>query len=368
MGFKLTFGPLPNDHAVMARYSGIISSHPRLWILTALTATFLAVALTLKPNAQEFIHLEDAMVYPTFPFQGEYAGTIRPEGSAEPIRAGLQVAAYGDDTFRARLYHGGLPGDESGATEAFALEGGYEDYVLEFSAPESLRFRYSLNRFTAVDENGTERGHLQRVMRTSPTLGQEPPESAVVLFDGSNLDRWSSGARMTADGLLMQGATTADDYGDFRLHVEAKLGFMPGNRNQQRTNSGLYIQNRYEVQILDSFALAPAINGNSSLYNEVAPRVNASYPPLQWQTYDVYFRAPRFDDNGDKTENARITVYLNGVLVQDDVELERGTGAGGRREEVARAPLYLQGHTGPVRFRNVWLFEEDYSPPGETSL
>lgn len=83
-----------------------------------------------------------------------------------------------------------------------------------------------------------------------------------------------------------------------------------------------------------------------------------SYPPIQWQTYDIYFRAPRFDSDGDKTENARITVYHNGVRVQDDVELEQGTGQGGNRPEVEREHLWLQSHTGQVRFRNVWLVED----------
>lgn len=144
---------------------------------------------------------------------------------------------------------------------------------------------------------------------------------------------------------------------------------MPEHRDQNRANSGIYIQNRYEVQVVDSFGWPPAINGIGSLYNESAPRVNASYPPLRWQTYDIFFRAPRFDNEGNKTENARVTAYLNGVLVQDDVELEGGTGAGGDHEEVPRAELYLQDHGGdPVRFRNVWLVEGEAAPPGVETL
>lgn len=153
-----------------------------------------------------------------------------------------------------------------------------------------------------------------------------------------------------------------------RLHLEAKLGFMPNAPDQQRTNSGIYIQNRYEVQILDSFALPVAVNGNASLYNEVEPIENMTFPPLTWQTYDIWFRAPRFDETGEKTENTRVTVYLNGVRVIDDEGLEQGTGRGGQFEEVPEAELYLQDHTGPVRFRNVWIVEGEYNPPQERRL
>ena len=339
----------------------------------------LAVAVLLVSNgaacaaAEEavFIDAEEAADYPTFRYQGEYAGQVKWKPGAEPEPVALRVAAYGESDFRARLYHGGFPGEDGFAAageKAVDLHGRYEDRVLEFSGAGDLRFRFIFNRFTALDETNTYQGRLDRVERSSPTLGQPPPEGAVPLFDGSGLDHWRDGAEMTSEGLLKQGAFTAEEYGDMRLHVEAKLGFMPEHRNQRRGNSGLYLQNRYEVQVLDSFALPPAVNGNASLYNVSTPLVNASLPPLSWQTYDIFFRAPRFDREGDKTENARVSVYLNGVLVQDDLELERGTGAGGRREEVARAAVDLQDHTGPVRFRNVWLVEESYSPPGTPRL
>lgn len=341
------------------------------WLLPAMVAAAIGLSSTCL-MARADTSLRTAMVYPSFPFQGEYVGMVTARSGAEPMKAGLQVAARGESAFRVKLYRGGLPGDPSvqiGDDDVFRLEGGYKDFVLEFAGEGPLRFRYSLNGFTALDERDNERGRLKRVWRESPTLGMNPPAEAIVLFDGSNLNHWTSNTRMTNEGLLKQGATTAAAYGDIRLHVEAKLAFMPESSDQRRSNSGIYIQNRYEVQILDTFAMPPRVWGNGSLYNVAAPLVNASYPPLTWQTYDVYFRAPQFDENGRKTENARVTAYLNGVLVQDDVELESGTGVGGRRQEVARAELYLQDHGGdPVRFRNVWLVEGDYSPPGKPFL
>ncbi len=327
----------------------------------------LALGFSAPLFGKTFMSMEEASVYPSFPVQGEYAGTITLPG-AEPVHVGLQVAAYGENEFRARLFFGGFPGDltvPSDGGEAYQLQGAFEDYVLEFGGEGTLRLRYGLNGFTALDEGNQDRGRLKRVYRKSPTLGMAPPSEALVLVDGTGLEHWRGNASMTDDRLLKQGAITAGVYGDIRLHLEAKLAFMPEKRNQSRSNSGIYIQNRYEVQILDSFALAPVFNGNTSLYRVAAPLVNATYPPLTWQSYDVFFRAPRFDAAGEKTENARVTVYLNGALVQDDVELENGTGLGGQRQEVPRGELLLQNHGGdPIRFRNVWLVEDEYSPPG----
>ncbi|MFW5739561.1 MAG: 3-keto-disaccharide hydrolase, partial [Myxococcota bacterium] len=95
-----------------------------------------------------------------------------------------------------------------------------------------------------------------------------------------------------------------------------------------------------------------------ALYRRRAPDLNVSLPPYHWQTFDILFRAPRFNEEGEKTENASISVVHNGVLVQDDVELEKGTGWGGRKQEVPRDHLYLQHHRGPTVFRNVWLIED----------
>ncbi len=317
-----------------------------------------------------FTDPEQAREYPGFAYQGEYRGTLYPDDPEKRTEAGLQVAVIGENRFRARSYQGGLPGEPGWSDEgARELEGKLEDHVLVLKGTEGdLRFRHVLNRFTALDESNRYRGHLEPVRRESSSLGMEPPAEAIVLFDGTGLDRWTGTAEMTDDGLLREGATTADAYGDIRLHVEARLPFMPEAPGQSRANSGIYLQNRYEVQILDSFAQAAKVNGNASLYRESSPLVNASYPPLTWQTYDVWFRAPRFDEGGNKTENARVTAYLNGALVQDDVELEKGTGRGGTREEIPEGQLYLQDHGDPVRFQHIWLVEEEYAPPGTDRL
>src|SRR5690606_34957219 len=143
-----------------------------------------------------------------------------------------------------------------------------------------------------------------------------------------------------------------------------RLPYMPAARDQARGNSGVYIQSRYECQILDSFAQEPAFNGAGALYRYKAPALSMSLPPLTWQTYDIRFTAPRWDADGQKIRNGRITTWLNGVVVQDDVELEDKTGAG-QPEEPVLLPTKLQNHSDPVRFRNIWAVDRGLAPSSQ---
>jgi len=191
-----------------------------------------------------------------------------------------------------------------------------------------------------------------------------PPPGAVVLFDGKDTSAWiHDGGKPCSwpvvEGTLVVGKgnlMTRENYRDFQLHVEFNVPPPPeGAKDQARGNSGVYIQRRYEVQILDSFGVEPpAFNGCGSLYRQRAPDRNMSKKPGEWQTYDITFRAARFDASGKKTENARITVVWNGVKVHDDVELKDKTGAG-RPEGPEPGPILLQDHGAPVRFRNIWI-------------
>jgi hypothetical protein len=139
--------------------------------------------------------------------------------------------------------------------------------------------------------------------------------------------------------------------------------------NQDRGNSGIYIFNNYEIQIIDSFGLDYEHPENNAielesentqwcgcLYKMKRPDMNMCFPPLRWQTFDIDFQAPEFEGS-TKVRNARITVRHNGVLIHDDVELETGTGAGAKRQQLAEGPLFFQSHGTPIRFRNVWAAE-----------
>lgn len=319
----------------------------------------MGLAFTSLGCAQEYATPAEAASDPDFHIQGEYLGSVSFDGAQDPTRVGIQLAAQGQGKFKGFIYLGGLPGDgwvtDDGGQKAITAE--RTNNVLQTEPIRGVTFRHEDGKFIARDEKDTEKGSLERIIRTSPTEGKAAPESAIVLFDGSNVERWKEGARIVEGDLLNHGARSADHYGDIYLHVEFRPGFMPSARGQQRTNSGIYIQNRYEVQILDTFAMPQSDSMCASLYRFKAPMMNMSFPPLQWQTYDIFFRAPRFDDSGNKTENTRITLFHNGVLVHDDLELQSGTGVGGRRPEVPKEHFFLQDHTGPVVFRNVWLVE-----------
>ena len=154
----------------------------------------------------------------------------------------------------------------------------------------------------------------------------------------------------------MEGADVKPMFQDFNLHVEFRLPYMPQADGQARGNSGLYLQSRYECQVLDSFATEPVYDGLGALYKFKVPDLNMAFPPLSWQTYDVHFTAPRWAADGTKIRDAHITSWVNGVKVQDNVALPNKTGAG-RPEEPILLPIRLQNHGDPVRYRNIWIID-----------
>ncbi|MGC3968899.1 MAG: DUF1080 domain-containing protein [Pirellulales bacterium] len=186
-------------------------------------------------------------------------------------------------------------------------------------------------------------------------MGSRAPSNAVVLFGAAgDLSHFDEKAQVSKLGNLMHGTTTKDPVGDFKLHLEFRLPYMPTATGQARGNSGVYIQRRYEVQVLDSFGLDGVHNECGGLYKTKAPDVNMCLPPLVWQTYDIDFRAARFDKAGKKIADARITVVQNGQTVQNNVAIPNKTG-GGQPEGPQPLPILLQDHGNPVEFRNVWL-------------
>lgn len=295
---------------------------------------------------------------PEFALLGEFVGPILiGENKYEPLA--LQIRPVGGDNFEALQYRGGLPGQKTHQPEAIQLIGRRSgDFVVMSGGPWAIFVEK--NHCLLVDREGNHVGRLERVTRQSPTLGAKPPQDAIVLFDGTHTDQFSV-AEMTHDGLLMQGADLKPMFQDFNLHVEFRLPYMPVATGQARGNSGLYLQSRYEMQILDSFAEKPTVNGMGSLYRLREPDVNMCLPPLQWQAYDVVFTAPRWAADGSKVRNGRITAWLNGVKVQDDVELPNKTGAG-QEEAPTLLPIRLQNHKDPVRFRNIWLIDRGLTP------
>jgi 3-keto-disaccharide hydrolase len=199
----------------------------------------------------------------------------------------------------------------------------------------------------------------------SPTLGAKPPAlGAVVLFDGSSWSAWHrrdgqpSEWQLQEDGAILVhdgDAISNEQFGDFQLHLEFRLPAMLEETGQARANSGVYVHGRYEVQVLDSYGDEPQMGTCGAIYSIAPAIVTASRPPEQWQTYDIVFRAPRFDGAGTLTNHAFITVMHNGVVIHNNLELPHPTPGGLDQEIVARGPLLLQDHGDPIQYRNIWI-------------
>jgi len=150
---------------------------------------------------------------------------------------------------------------------------------------------------------------------------------------------------------------TKRKFKDFKLHLEFRTPFMPTARGQARGNSGAYLQGRYEVQILDSYGLSSQHNECGGVYQISAPRVNMCAPPMQWQSYDITFRAPRFDADGKKVESAQLSVVHNGVTIHENLTVPRPTTLALDNNVKEPGGICLQDHGNEVQFRNIWLVE-----------
>ncbi|CAM3587442.1 family 16 glycoside hydrolase [Kibdelosporangium persicum] len=226
--------------------------------------------------------------------------------------------------------------------------------------PEALTLNAGANSISyRFDDGDAGNVNLDNITVTAATR--------IPLFTGNKLDAWelkSGGAAtwpVTAGSMETLGGDirTKQKFGDFKLHVEWYEPNYPSNvTGQARGNSGVYLQERYELQVLDSYGDTSLANDEAgAIYSKKAPDVNAARAPLTWQTYDITFRAARFDSAGNKTDNARVTVVWNGVTVHNDVAIDGPTG-GGDPESAAAGAIRLQDHGDPgenPRFRNIWI-------------
>ncbi len=197
----------------------------------------------------------------------------------------------------------------------------------------------------------------------------DAPGDAIVLFDGRSLDAWraddGSAARWTVRDGFMQtvpgagAVTSARAFGDMQLHLEWATPSPPVGSGQDRGNSGVIIMGRYEVQVLDSHDNTTYADGQAAaIYGQHPPLVNASRAAGEWQSYDIIFRRPRFTRGGSLVSPARMTVFHNGVLVQDNAELWGGTNwlqFDAYERHADSLPITLQDHDHPVRYRNIWV-------------
>ena len=417
------------------------------WLFATVILT-VAVSITAQSiSAQEYTSrievLQNEALRQDFLVQGEYLAEV------EGQKVGLHVIANGDSSFRVVGYLGGLPGDGWMAGEPRVLgTARLNGDELSFNVTEQRNPVPGINM--AVGETrarviigtpqrgqgggqggagqggagqggqgagqfrGGQFGQMVRIEvpaagdipaltfekqnRRSPTFNLAAPEGAVVIFDGTNLDKFQPGAQMNevpqiqrpggggnvgqgqggqrpggagvggagaggagagaafvpiGNTLWAEAATTAFEKQPYKMHIEFMLSYMPQARGQARSNSGVYVDERYECQVLDSFGLEGEDNECGGFYQLAKPLLNMCFPPLTWQTYDITFTPAQWDGN-NKTTNARVTVVHNGVLIHDNIELARHT-PGRRNEGPEPLGVYLQGHGNKVQYRNIWI-------------
>jgi hypothetical protein len=297
------------------------------------------------------------------PFMGEYEGVFHAD-SKTTLKAVGKVVDEGD-RHRLVLYTTAeTPIDQGAYVEISGQVDGSQLALFGLSGGYAWKGQIQDGTLRAQSGYG-QYFEMKKIESKSPNAGLKPPANAVVLLayepgkapteDMKN--NWTNDAWVALPDGSMQitpkrGANrTRQQFGDIKqLHIEFWLPLEPKERGQGRANSGVYLADRYEVQVLDSFGLLDTSGDCGGIYNVARPRVNASLPPEVWQTYDITFRAPRMDANGKVTGLPRLTVIFNGVKIHDNLEIPMA-------RHRAKGPLQLQDHGHKIQFRNIWVVE-----------
>jgi len=328
-------------------------SYPKLSIFAFLfIQTSLLCVLDAADKKRSYTNPKEADA--DYAIQGEYSGEL----GADNEKYGMQLIARGAGKFDAYSFSGGLPGagsdpaaDERAGPYKFATKDG----VIS-AEHEEMKAVVKDGAIVVTGSSGEAVGTLKRVDRKSKTLGKKAEKGALVLFDGSDTKGWKNG-KMTKEGHLLRGTESLKKFQDCFLHMEFRVPYEPFGRGQGRGNSGVYMQRRYEVQIIDSFGEKASHNLCGGIYSIAPPKLNMSYPPLTWQTYDIEFKAAKYDDKGKKTADATMSVWHNGVLIHKDQKLGHRTTASPEKESPNPGAVFFQNHGHVVVYKNVWAIE-----------
>ena len=195
-------------------------------------------------------------------------------------------------------------------------------------------------------------------------MNNNMPENAVQIFNNQDVSNWTQRNGDAANWIVQDGVVavnkgdimTQERFADFFLHLEFMTPDMPDATGQAKGNSGVFLQGRYEIQVLDSYGIETPGKGDcGAIYDQYAPLVNACKPPLEWQTYDVCFRSARVSENGEVLEKTRLTVLQNGIVIHNNIELPGVTVLAIDEQVGDPGPLLLQDHGNDVKYRNIWV-------------
>ncbi|MDA0346853.1 MAG: DUF1080 domain-containing protein [Verrucomicrobia bacterium] len=324
-------------------------------------------------------HSAFSAVEPIPPFMGDWQGgwvnAPAKDGNAKNNPALVaRVIGLGGDLYEIQI----MEEFDKRADYKVKTESTWKNGKLSFDQKE-YKGEITASTFTGTKTSGdlVTPFELKRLHRTSPTAGLEPPLGAIVLFDGKNMDAWQHGDGEKVTWTVKNGVveilpkkenndkggsiTTRQSFGDVKVHLEFNLPYEPEGREQHRGNSGFFVPGGYEIQILDSYGLGGMWNECGALYKQSPPQVNMCWAPGVWQTYDIEFKRMRMDAEGNKVDDAVISVWHNGKLVHNQLALKGTTSnnqAGRMLPESGKSgSLSLQDHSHKLQFRNIWVVE-----------
>ncbi len=360
----------------------------KLFKISIVTAAILGMCTITQVQAQQDYMPPmsgwPAGVQTQWQVQGEYYGS-QTQNSA--VHLGAWLVAGGGTNYGLVLLPGGLldiPSQQYGGWDKATRYQGATGPALGTLNGKVFNVSTATGGYTADSITGSNESRalyvhnidgksyvLQRVKRHSPTRGFSAAQVKNVAGAGGVISLWDSAtgqadlknwqqvdnAAQVKYNYLFRGIQTANTYGSYLLHIEFLSCFNPTANQQNRANSGIYVQHGYENQVLDNFGLSGALNEYGAIYELKAPKVNAELPPqVTLQTYDIYFKIRTSGKQGDAAGQATETTYANGVLVQDETAMPSYTpGASPPASPLANGPLYLQNHGNEIVFNNIWI-------------
>jgi hypothetical protein len=319
-------------------------------LFSTLALVFFAALVPVDEKRESTI--EDTTRRADFASQGEYLGMLNVEG--RKVKFGAQVVALGRGHFRVSAGQGGLPGEGGVRDEGF-LRGVRRNNVVRVPFVNGRgSMLVASNELRMVFGSQTVAGILKKVNRRSATLGRRAPKGASVLFNGSVAD-WDD-AKVDKDAALLSGTTKTLSQDKCKVHLEFRLPFAPVENPEDRKPGGVYLAGEHKIAVVDSFGLVESKDSCGAI-GGVTPTVNMCFPPGAWQTMYIDYYAAKLD--GKRAASTKISLKLNGILVQDNVEIRSVSRIEDVNQEEQRSPaVHIPENMSGVQYRNIWMVTE----------